>query len=353
MEPSAGQQSNQIEGNLEMQQIMHTLEVKLKSYVDQQLAAMEAKLLGNLRAGMMPLEAVKTQKRGKPKTLKGACFVCSGSTAVHRHRDFDVYLDDRCRKQVETFKQGAIITERREAWIEALPKLSGNHLAQQMLTYIQESNPPGFNGLQLPKKRRLTALQKVPVTPPLLGHAEMALSHVSPGSSSPHDVHSDEVFATVLTQLNAAAHIARPPISHPSITQPASTTLLGATPAPSSSSLQVMPISDGRQRLPGVAPIVTQNLASKASPPFSINQLDSNNQSGATLGIIKQSGATPVTKHEDSTHYGDAGDEPWSSNEDGYTGAEAVEGAEGGGQGEGYDYDMSEDWLEDLLGDFD
>jgi len=38
----------------------------------------------------------------RQKGTRGCCFVCGNTKAVHRHRHFEVYLDDRCRKQIET-----------------------------------------------------------------------------------------------------------------------------------------------------------------------------------------------------------------------------------------------------------
>lgn len=101
-----------------------------------------------LKARVLQLE---TEIRGEGKVVfaKGTapkrpvknngrrCFCCDGTTAVHRHRDLGVPLDDKCRKQVETFKQGGVLTERRELWGDALKKILPNARAREMLVFLE------------------------------------------------------------------------------------------------------------------------------------------------------------------------------------------------------------------------
>jgi hypothetical protein len=88
-------------------------------------------------------ETTLTTKRGNgPK-----CFCCGGITGVHRHRELTIHLDGKCRKQVETLKQGGILTERRELWVAALQNMPNNARAQWMLRKIEgtestEQNTP-------------------------------------------------------------------------------------------------------------------------------------------------------------------------------------------------------------------
>jgi len=73
------------------------MEKRLKVYVKQCVDQMKAELKNELGA-----PASQQRGKAKPASTKGICFVCQGSTSVHRHREFEVYLDDRCRKQIET-----------------------------------------------------------------------------------------------------------------------------------------------------------------------------------------------------------------------------------------------------------
>merc|ERR1711988_1554737 len=84
---------------------------------------------------------VRSAPTGGKKQVKKEmkkCVVCGGGTAIHRHRELCVNLDDRCRKQVETFKQGSTILERRSEWVAALKTMPHNQLAARMLKAVQE-----------------------------------------------------------------------------------------------------------------------------------------------------------------------------------------------------------------------
>jgi len=61
---------------------------------------------------------LRNGKKAKPRLGNGrTCFICGGLGSgrdVHRHRELGVDLDGKCRKQVETFRTGGSITERRQ-----------------------------------------------------------------------------------------------------------------------------------------------------------------------------------------------------------------------------------------------
>jgi len=86
-----------------------------------------------------------------------SCMVChSSSRSVHRHRELGILLDDKCRKQVETYKQGGLITERRSSWCEGLKTIQHNKLASDMLRYIEgDHNPQAGESAALSRKRHL------------------------------------------------------------------------------------------------------------------------------------------------------------------------------------------------------
>jgi len=84
------------------------------------------------------------------KTPGRVCFCCGGGTAVHRHRDLGIPLDDKCRKQVETIRQGGVLTERREAWGQTLRKILPNARALEMLVALEGQ----VDGQAPPTKRR-------------------------------------------------------------------------------------------------------------------------------------------------------------------------------------------------------
>lgn len=75
-----------------------------------------------------------TEDRGNGNT----CGVCGEQGRdVHRHRDLGLHLDGKCRKQVDTFKHGGRIQERRKEWASALLE-SGAHseLSQKMIASL-------------------------------------------------------------------------------------------------------------------------------------------------------------------------------------------------------------------------
>lgn len=93
---------------------------------------------------------VAANPRRVSKTPGRVCFCCGGGTAVHRHRDLGIPLDDKCRKQVETIRQGGVLTERREAWGQTLRKILPNARALEMLMALEGQ----VDGQAPPQKRR-------------------------------------------------------------------------------------------------------------------------------------------------------------------------------------------------------
>lgn len=83
-----------------LQDALEALEKRLKEYVKNYVDSQMETLKQELMKGI-PQPAPKVVKK-KSADTKGSCFVCGGTTNVHRHRELRVFLDDRCRKQVET-----------------------------------------------------------------------------------------------------------------------------------------------------------------------------------------------------------------------------------------------------------
>lgn len=117
-------------------------ETRLRAEFAQQIASLEERLTAQItqslqsKAGVAhgpPAKAPPAPRQAKARRpSKYNCYVCGGSHNVHRHRDLAVHLDDKCRKQVETFKTGGVVTERRVEWQRALAPLQDNKLAQDM-----------------------------------------------------------------------------------------------------------------------------------------------------------------------------------------------------------------------------
>merc|ERR1712216_515624 len=76
----------------------------------------------------LPIQPISAKRNTKSSGKR--CFICDGGTAVHRHRDLGIPLDDKCRKQVETYKQGGTITERRALWSQKLRQILPNARAR-------------------------------------------------------------------------------------------------------------------------------------------------------------------------------------------------------------------------------
>merc|ERR1711998_78017 len=113
----------------EMRDIEHRVDAKL----------IELQQLANASHGglMSPSEV----SPNKPKK----CAICDGTKSVHQHRKLGLPLDDRCRKQVESFVQGSQINDRRAAWISQLSKMQKMQFsndqkmfAARMLESVQE-----------------------------------------------------------------------------------------------------------------------------------------------------------------------------------------------------------------------
>jgi len=92
---------------------------------------------------LQQLEGASAKK--KPRTGDGRKCQCCGSLGtgrdVHTHRELSLNLDGKCRKQVETFRNGGPIKERREQWIRALHGATSSELARQMLQSLGQPIP--------------------------------------------------------------------------------------------------------------------------------------------------------------------------------------------------------------------
>lgn len=110
-------------------------ESRLRAEFSQQIAALEDRLRAHVAE---VCDAVKQPPAKAKKASKFSCFVCGGVHNVHRHRDLSVHLDDKCRKQIETFKTGGTVTERRDDWMRALSNIGENELAQKMRRALDE-----------------------------------------------------------------------------------------------------------------------------------------------------------------------------------------------------------------------
>jgi len=105
----------------------------LRKHATAEIQAMERRILA-----LLPQCDVGSIVESEPKK-KRACEVCGDITIVHKHRSLGLLLDDKCRKQVDTFKQGGTITERRDAWRSTLQQTVGsnpNSLANQLLVHL-------------------------------------------------------------------------------------------------------------------------------------------------------------------------------------------------------------------------
>jgi len=112
----------------------------LRKHATAEIQAMERRILALLpqsggTGSILESEAKKTKR---------ACDVCGDVTVVHKHRSLGLLLDDKCRKQVDTFKQGGTITERRDAWRNTLQDVTGNNpdsLASRLLVHLGAGIP--------------------------------------------------------------------------------------------------------------------------------------------------------------------------------------------------------------------
>jgi len=71
------------------------------------------------------------------------CSICADPTTardVHRHRELGVHLDGKCRKQVETFKGGGCIQERRKEWTAVLSAAAHSDLSRRLLISLGQNH---------------------------------------------------------------------------------------------------------------------------------------------------------------------------------------------------------------------
>ena len=113
-----------------MQQWQQTVLTTMQELMKPQLEA----ALSGIVAPPVTSKKRKTQHKTSSRSTGHCCRICSAAGAdVHRHRDLGIYLDGKCCKQVETFRNGGIIMERREEWNGALLEASHSDLARRML----------------------------------------------------------------------------------------------------------------------------------------------------------------------------------------------------------------------------
>lgn len=104
---------------------------------------------------LVPQEVVPVVRARPARKQTEPCSCCGGTTGVHRHRELQMFLDGKCRKQVETLKQGGTLTERRAMWTIALRNVMPNARASMMLSHI-EGSLPGMHDDDVSNKRRKT-----------------------------------------------------------------------------------------------------------------------------------------------------------------------------------------------------
>jgi len=120
----------------QMEEWKRNLETRAFDFIQNRVRQMVAEQVETAVAEGRPTKKQKTEKRGDGSGRK--CFVCGGlgtGRDVHRHRELGIELDGKCRKQVETFKTGGVITERRDEWCDKL-RQNTSPLAQNMLAFL-------------------------------------------------------------------------------------------------------------------------------------------------------------------------------------------------------------------------
>lgn len=127
--------------------ISSEVEARMAAGVRAELNAIERRLEAKIEAMCQQSHSQLCHKvcvpaQTKPLESRKQCFVCGGGTSIHKHRELGVLLDDRCRKQVETYKQGSTVVERRDQWVQSLERMPGNELACRMLTCLRQTLPP-------------------------------------------------------------------------------------------------------------------------------------------------------------------------------------------------------------------
>merc|ERR1711998_819857 len=134
----------------EMQQWKQATEEQYHKLVEETVARRVAEELEAL--------GIKDRPRKKPRAAVRdngrRCSVCGSAGTgrdVHRHRELAIDLDGKCRKQVETFRHGGVLKDRREEWLARLKQSdSQSELAQRMIAALSEPTKTDNKGSRSP-----------------------------------------------------------------------------------------------------------------------------------------------------------------------------------------------------------
>ena len=155
----------QLENQLES--LKRTLEDRAYQFIQDQMASIVAGHHANGEdENERPKKKLKGAQAGVLDEGGRKCFVCHGSgngRDVHRNRELGLDLDGKCRKQVETFRQGGIITERREEWKAALESTScQSELGSKLLGFLGHKDGAGPSRVSNQFRMPSPALAPVP-----------------------------------------------------------------------------------------------------------------------------------------------------------------------------------------------
>jgi len=109
--------------------------------------SMKRQLEAALSSTITPVPAKKQKVVHKSGRICRICGDPGVGRDVHRHRELGIYLDGKCRKQVDTFRHGGCIQERRAGWSDALREASHCELAQKMLAALGQVDAPSSPAL--------------------------------------------------------------------------------------------------------------------------------------------------------------------------------------------------------------
>merc|ERR1711998_364601 len=130
----------------EMQQWKQATEGQYHKLVEETVARRVAEELEAL--------GIKDRPRKKPRAAVRdngrRCSVCGSAGTgrdVHRHRELAIDLDGKCRKQVETFRHGGVLKDRREEWLATLIATDNqSELSRNMIAALSEPSKSDSKG---------------------------------------------------------------------------------------------------------------------------------------------------------------------------------------------------------------
>merc|ERR1711998_427698 len=130
----------------EMQQWKQATEEQYHKLVEETVARRVAEELEAL--------GIKDRPRKKPRAAVRdngrRCSVCGSAGTgrdVHRHRELAIDLDGKCRKQVETFRHGGVLKDRREEWLATLIATDNqSELSRNMIAALSEPSKSDSKG---------------------------------------------------------------------------------------------------------------------------------------------------------------------------------------------------------------